>query len=334
MNTPINIFISYSHLDARYLEKDSLFGFLKGLERDNIEFWTDRELKAGELWDQAIKIHLQACDIALVLVSQGFLDSDYCRNVEIENFLAATKHLFPVILSPCDWKRHEWLASRQFLPGGDQTIEEHFRDEGERKRLFLKIREQLLERAQLIRQARISSEKQEHTKIYPPPDGQLTTAAGESLVLTRDVNIASLPDGVGGTLKKGERVTIHPSLENNITAVTKQGRRVRIASIDSDALGKEPLQRNTLAGTRPNSKPNAQFSGKTKIAFCNRLGEDWRFLADYLEITPAEQSRFTTGDEGRNIWVWLDNRSRLAELPDILSEINRPDLAQLFTSAT
>ncbi len=246
MNTPIKIFISYSHMDALYLDKDSLFGFLKGLERDNIEFWTDRELKAGELWDQEIKNQIQACDIALVLVSQGFLDSDYCRNVEIETFLAGTKHLFPVILSPCDWKRHAWLASRQFLPGGNQTIEEHFRDEGERKRLFLKIREQLLERAQLILQAKALADKQTVTK--------------------------------------------------------------------------------------PSPKPGAQYSGKTKIAFCNRLGEDWKCLADYFEITSAEQSRFTAGDEGRNIWVWLDNRGRLAELPDMLSEISRPDLAQLFTS--
>jgi hypothetical protein len=185
--------------------------------------------------------------IALVLVSQGFLDSDYCRNVEIENFLAGTKHLFPIILSPCDWKRHDWLASRQFLPGGDQTIEEHFRDEGERKRLFLKIREHLLERAQLIRQTKAPSDKPVVTALNP--------------------------------------------------------------------------------------KPNAQFTGKTKIAFCNRLGEDWKLLADYLEITPAEQSRFTAGDEARNIWVWLDNRGRLAELPGILSEISRLDLAQLFTSS-
>ena len=63
MNTPIKIFISYSHQDSRYLDKDSLFGFLKGLERDNIEFWTDLELKAGELWDQEIKNHIQSCDI-------------------------------------------------------------------------------------------------------------------------------------------------------------------------------------------------------------------------------------------------------------------------------
>jgi hypothetical protein len=245
MNSTINIFVSYSHQDSRYLERDSLLGFLKGLERDNIRFWTDQELKAGELWDQVIKQQLQACDIALVLVSQGFLDSAYCRNVEIAHLLAGTKHLFPVILSPCDWKRHAWLASRQFLPGGEQTVEEHFSEAGARKRLFLKIREQLLERAELIR-----------TSVPNLPDNPLATAS-------------------------------YPGQFN--------------------------------------------FSGKIKIDFCQRLGADWKMLADYLELPPAEQNRFPMGDESRSIWVWLENRRRLQELPNALNAVDRPDLAALFT---
>jgi tetratricopeptide (TPR) repeat protein len=175
-DSTINIFISYSHRDEQYLRTDSLMGFLKGLEQDNIEFWTDLQIKPGELWDQVIKNHIQTCDIALVLVSQGFLDSDYCQNVEIEYFLAGTEHLFPVILSPCDWRRHEWLASRQFLPGGDKTIEEHYRDEGDRKRLFLTIREQLLKRAQLIRR--------------PGPDPELKP---KPKPLRPDIKVTNLP---------------------------------------------------------------------------------------------------------------------------------------------
>lgn len=241
-NSTIKIFISYSHQDAHYLQPDSLLGFLKGLEREGIEFWTDREIKPGELWDQMIKNQIQTCDIALVLISQGFLDSDYCHNVEIAQFLAGTKYLFPVILSPCDWKRHDWLASRQFLPGGEMTVEEHYREAGERKRLFLTIRERLLERAQLIRQQKSSP----HIPPSPSP---------------------------------------------------------------------------------------ISMTGKAKIAFCQRLGEDWKRLADYLEIRPAEQDRFAKGDEGRHIWVWLDNRGRLHELPGMLTDINRPDLARIFTSA-
>jgi hypothetical protein len=150
MSDRIKIFVSYSRQDAGYIEEDSLLGFLKGLEKENIEFWIDQKIRPGELWDEVIKTNLKDSHIALVLVSQHFLDSEYCQNTEIKHLLAHQAHLFPVILSPCNWKRHEWLKRRQFLPGEEQTIEEHFQENGPRKRLFLQIREQLLERAELI----------------------------------------------------------------------------------------------------------------------------------------------------------------------------------------
>lgn len=153
MTNPVTVFVSYSHQDASYLENNSLLGYLKGLEADGVKFWTDRQLRAGELWDEVIKTRIREADIALVLVSQGFLDSPYCRDVEIASFLAQKKYLFPVILSPCEWQRHEWLRRRQFLPGGDETIEEHYTDPGRRKRLFLEIRQQLRERVEAFRQA-------------------------------------------------------------------------------------------------------------------------------------------------------------------------------------
>ncbi|ADE14636.1 TIR protein [Nitrosococcus halophilus Nc 4] len=238
----IKIFVSYSHQDADYLEENSLLGFLKGLEKENIEFWTDQSIRPGELWDEVIKTQIQDSHIALVLVSQGFLDSDYCQNTEIKHFLAHKAHLFPVILSPCDWRRHEWLKSRQFLPGGDQTVEEHFQDNGRRKRLFLQIREQLRERAELIRQSHYNGPSP------PPPPGPFP----------------------------------------------------------------------------------GPFPGKVKIAFCDRLGDDWKRLADCLEIRVSDQARFERGDEGRGIWVWLENRSRLSQLPAALREIKRGELAELL----
>ncbi len=81
-----------------------------------------------------------------------------------------------------------------------------------------------------------------------------------------------------------------------------------------------------------NPPPIFQFSGKTKIAFCKRLGNDWKKLADSFDIEPADQARFAGGDEGRDIWVWLEIRGRLGELPGALSGIDRVDLEQLFTS--
>ena len=49
MNSTIKIFISYSHQDKQYLQKDSLLGFLQGLERENIEFWTDLAIKSNKI---------------------------------------------------------------------------------------------------------------------------------------------------------------------------------------------------------------------------------------------------------------------------------------------
>ena len=71
-------------------------------------------------------------------------------------------------------------------------------------------------------------------------------AERESIVLTRDVNIVTIPDGNNGTLSKGTVVTIHQSLGNNYTVVTDYGHMVRINSADADALGKEPHELHTL----------------------------------------------------------------------------------------
>ncbi|HEV7799380.1 MAG TPA: SUMF1/EgtB/PvdO family nonheme iron enzyme [Pyrinomonadaceae bacterium] len=43
----IRIFISYSHEDKRYLGKSSLIGFLRGLEREDVEFWSDQAITVG-----------------------------------------------------------------------------------------------------------------------------------------------------------------------------------------------------------------------------------------------------------------------------------------------
>ncbi len=144
---PAKVFVSYSHQDSGYLADDSLLGFLRGLEREGVEFWSDRRIAVGKKWDDEIRREIRASDVALVLVSQAFLDSHYCTDVEIPGFLERSREdglvIFPVILSPCEWERHDWLSGRQFLPTGGQTIEEHFGDSGSRKGLFLEIRRQL-----------------------------------------------------------------------------------------------------------------------------------------------------------------------------------------------
>jgi hypothetical protein len=47
-------------------------------------------------------------------------------------------------------------------------------------------------------------------------------AEREDVVLTRDVNVITVPDGNTGTLSKGEIVTIHQALGSSYTVVTEQ----------------------------------------------------------------------------------------------------------------
>ncbi len=71
-------------------------------------------------------------------------------------------------------------------------------------------------------------------------------AEREDVVLTRDVNIVTIPDGNTGTLNKGQIVTIHQALGDNYTVVSEHGHMVRIAGVDADALGKEAHTLHTL----------------------------------------------------------------------------------------
>jgi len=68
----------------------------------------------------------------------------------------------------------------------------------------------------------------------------------ETITLTRDVNIVTIPDGNVGLLRQGEEVTIHQSLGTNYTVITNYGHMVRIAGVDADALGKEATELHTL----------------------------------------------------------------------------------------
>jgi len=74
----------------------------------------------------------------------------------------------------------------------------------------------------------------------------------------------------------------------------------------------------------------AAYSGKAMLAVCERLGADWKKLADCLDIPPADQARFERGDEARGIWAWLHNREALARLALASCEIRRGDLAAML----
>jgi formylglycine-generating enzyme required for sulfatase activity len=68
------------------------------------------------------------------------------------------------------------------------------------------------------------------------------------------------------------------------------------------------------------------FTGRQKLAFAQRLGNDWQKLADYFEIPIGQRQSFTKGRGPEGVWEWLEARGRLPELLDALRYIDRADI--------
>jgi len=145
---PVRIFITYSHDDARYLQDREFLGYLRELERHHgAEIWHDERIATGDQWNDVIRQQIERSDIAIALVSQDFLNSEYCQNVEISEFLRRRAshglRIYPIILSPCLWRRHEWLAATQCQPRDERTVENHYERQADRRQLYVEITEEL-----------------------------------------------------------------------------------------------------------------------------------------------------------------------------------------------
>lgn len=151
----VRVFVSYTHSDAAYVADDSLLGFLEGLADEGFIFWHDERLRAADQWEARIRDELDRADVALCLISQSFLTSEYIQTVEVPACLQARRdrglRIFPIILSPCDWQAHAWIADTQFWPRDGQTIESDYRDKADRDALYLAILQDLREIGKTIR---------------------------------------------------------------------------------------------------------------------------------------------------------------------------------------
>jgi len=104
---PIRIFLAYSHKDSWLREE--LIAHLTSLTVNNlIEVWCDREIPAGDAWEDTIDYKLNEANMILLLVSADFISSGYCMGVEmkraLERHVKGEARVIPIIARPVAWE--------------------------------------------------------------------------------------------------------------------------------------------------------------------------------------------------------------------------------------
>ena len=120
----INVFFSYSHKDKKL--RSELEKYLNHLKRQQlIVGWYDGEIEAGKEWEQEIHQHLNEAHIILLLISQDFMVSDYCYDIEMQKALERHEigkaHVIAIILRPAIWESSP-IGKLQALPTGAKPI--------------------------------------------------------------------------------------------------------------------------------------------------------------------------------------------------------------------
>ncbi len=127
----IQVFVSYSHEDVEWFEEGSLMPRLvKSLEREGAETWYDRKrLGGGDWWRQEIEDAIDKAQIAILLVSQDFLNSEFIRDFELPRIEARAEKrelvVIPILVGNCDWQGVSLLNVPQMLPGKPTPLVEY-----------------------------------------------------------------------------------------------------------------------------------------------------------------------------------------------------------------
>lgn len=110
------VFISYSRKDKRWLEK--LKTYLKPFERDGtIKRWDDTEIEAGRKWKPEIENAIKSTKVAILLISEEFLASDFIANNELPPLLHAAETegatIISLVIRHCNYVENDKISSYQ-----------------------------------------------------------------------------------------------------------------------------------------------------------------------------------------------------------------------------
>ena len=151
------IFISYSHADADKHYWEEFQKYLRLWEDKGIlDVWSDRRIQASQDWHKEIQQAIDSAGVAVLLISQDFLNSTYIREHELPPLLKARAEekiaLTCLFLRPSNVDSVEFadgqgnqvkLTSYQGLNPFDQLVSKYQHDDYEREQLLLQAAQNL-----------------------------------------------------------------------------------------------------------------------------------------------------------------------------------------------
>jgi hypothetical protein len=104
MATRDKIFVSYSHKDNKRLEEFKTM-LAPAIRDGRVDLWDDTRIEPTQEWKDEIKTSLASAKVAVLLVSQHFMASDFIAKEELPPLLDAAAaggtKIFWIYLTPC-----------------------------------------------------------------------------------------------------------------------------------------------------------------------------------------------------------------------------------------
>lgn len=229
-NKEIFIFISYSHLDNKWFKQDKelydLIPFLeRSLQNKNVQFWYDRHadigIEAGDMFRKTIESEIDRSDIALLLISQEFLNSKFIAKIELpriqNRYEKENLQVFPILLEPCGWDEIEFISSLQLVPGKPTPLLEFTDNEKLWKNARYDILQALKKKIDKISGAENLLSKKEEVRVkndYSKPFDEKQIShliiekemLGNDNIISNDIFIDSRDGEQNPTIKVGNQI--------------------------------------------------------------------------------------------------------------------------------
>ena len=121
---PVTLFYAYSHKDTKLCSR--LEDTLAILERDGvIKQWHDTATIPGDVWSKEIEAKLQSAELVLLILSIGFLASEFCAReaaVAMQRYDAGGNVVVPIVLKLVSVADAPRLFDLECLPRGPNGL--------------------------------------------------------------------------------------------------------------------------------------------------------------------------------------------------------------------